>query len=350
MSVDRRLTQAAQDLRALQADLDPTRRLGQLHRRARRQTAHTVALATAAAALVLVAAVGLSVVRGYRVGSVGPPTGPSQQRRVPVQGSLGRVVASLRVCASPAAVEAGAGSLWVACLSDDAVVRVDPHSGRVQATIAAGGEPGGLGVGAGAVWVALEDRPVLVRIDPATNRVTGSLPSPAYGTAIDFGIFHQHAQVPHRIGVTSNALWVPDVPAGTVVRVDPRTGARVAVVRLPAPAVPAPGHLPLAVSVQGGIWASDVRTGLAYRVDPASNRVVARRRLVVPDGLTALGDQASWAQNGRDGGWVLRKVDPTSGRPLASLPLGRRAGGVTQAAGSTWLTVTEKDLLLRVDP
>jgi hypothetical protein len=348
VSVDRRLAQAAQELRVIQDELDPTRRLSQLRRRAKRQTARTAALATAA--LLLVAAAWVGVVRGHRVGIVDVPTGPSQQRPVPVQGSLGRVVASLRVCDSPAAVEAGAGSLWVACLSDDTVVRVDAHSGHVRATIAVGGEPGGLGVGADAVWVALEDRDVLLRIDPATDRVTASLPSPAYGSAVDFGIFHQHAQVPHRIGVTGDALWVPDVPAGTVVRVDPLTGARVAVVRLPAPAVPAPGHLPLAVSVQGGIWASDVRTGLAYRVDPASNRVIGSRRLVVPDGLTALGDQASWAQTGPDGGWLLRKLDPASGRTLASLPLGRRAGGVTQAAGATWLTVTDQDLLLRVDP
>jgi hypothetical protein len=93
-----------------------------------------------------------------------------------------------------------------------------------------------------------------------------------------------------------------------------------------------------------------VRTGLAYRIDPASNRVVARRRLVVPDGLTALADDASWAQNGPEGGWVLRRVGLGSGRTLATLPLGRRAGGVTQAAGATWLTVTDQDLLLRIDP
>jgi streptogramin lyase len=352
MSVDRRLTEAAQELRALQGELDPARRLGQLQRRARRQRQGVRTAALATAALLLVAAAWLGVVRGHRVGTVGTPTGPSQpqQRPVPVQGSLGRVAASIRVCASPAAVEAGPGSLWVACLSDDTVVRVDPHTGRVRATIDVGGQPGGLGVGAGAVWVALTDRAALLRIDPATNRVVASLPGPAYGTAVDFGNFHEHAQVPHRIGVTRDALWVPDVAAGAVVRVDPRTGARVAMVRLGAPAVPGPGHLPLAVSVQGGIWVGDVRTALACRIDPASNRVVARRPMAVPDGLTALGDDASWAQDGPDGGWVLRRVDPRSGRTLGTLPLGRRAGGVTQAAGATWLTVTEQDLLLRIDP
>ncbi len=127
MSVDRRLTQAAEELRAVQGELDPTRRLGQLRRRAST-----------------------------------------------VQGSLGRVAATIPVCASPAGVEAGAGSLWVACPSDGVVVRVDPASGRVRATIPVGGEPAGLGTGGDAVWVALADQDVLLRIDPASDRVTAS--------------------------------------------------------------------------------------------------------------------------------------------------------------------------------
>jgi hypothetical protein len=346
MSVDRRLAQAAEELRAVQGELDPARRLGQLRRRAKRQAARTAALAIVV--LVLVAAAWLGVVRGHRAGTVDQPGGPSQQQ--PVQGSLGRVAATIPVCASPAGVEAGAGSLWVACPSDGVVIRVDPVSGRVRATIAVGGEPAGLGTGGGAVWVALADQDVLVRIDPASNRVTARLASPAYGSAVDYGNFHEFAEVPHRIGVTGDALWVPDVPAGTVVRIDPQTGARIAVVRLPAPAVPAPGHLPLAVSVRNGIWASDVRNGLAYRIDPATNRVVAARRMVVPDGLTALGDDASWAQNGPAGDWLLRGVDPASGRTLGTLPVGRRAGGVAQDAGATWLTLTDQGVLLRVDP
>jgi hypothetical protein len=346
MSVDRRLAQAAQELRGIQDALDPTRRLGQLHRRARRQAARTAALAIVA--LVLVAAAWLGVVRGHRAGTVSVPAGPSPQR--PVQGSLGRVTASIPVCASPAGVEAGGGSLWVACPEQGVVVRVDAASGRVRARIAVGGAPGGLGVGAGVVWVALQDRDVLVRIDPASDRVTARFPGPAYGSAVDFGMFHEFVKVPHRIGVTAQALWVPDVPAGTIVRIDPLTGARVAVVRLPAPATPAPGHLPLAVLVGDGIWASDVRSGLAFRIDPATNRVVARRLIIVPDGLTALGEDADWAQNGPDDGWLLRRVDLGSGHTVASLPVGRRVGGVAQAGGAIWLTVTDQGVLLRVDP
>jgi len=169
MSVDRRLTQAAEELRAVQGELDPTRRLGQLRRRASRQAART---ALAIAVLVLVAAAWLGVVRGHHAGTVDQPAGPSQQQ--PVQGSLGRVAATIPVCASPAGVEAGAGSLWVACPSDGVVVRVDPASGRVRATIPVGGEPAGLGTGGDAVWVALADQDVLLRIDPASDRVTAS--------------------------------------------------------------------------------------------------------------------------------------------------------------------------------
>lgn len=209
MSVDRRLARAAEELRGVQDQLDPARRLGQLRRRAKRQAARTAALTTAV--LVLVAAAWLAVVRGHHAGSVDQPAGPSQQQ--PVQGSLGRVTASIPVCASPAGVQAGAGSLWVACPSDGVVVRVDPTSGRVRARIAVGGQPAGLGSGGGAVWVALGDQDVLVRIEPASNRVTARLAGPAYGSAADYGNFHEFAQVPHRIGVTAQALWVPDVPA-----------------------------------------------------------------------------------------------------------------------------------------
>jgi DNA-binding beta-propeller fold protein YncE len=72
---------------------------------------------------------------------------------------------------TPAAVAAGAGAIWVADVSGNAVLRVDPGTLRILARIPVGDSPVALAVGAGSVWVANNLAGTISRIDPDTNLV-----------------------------------------------------------------------------------------------------------------------------------------------------------------------------------
>jgi virginiamycin B lyase len=306
MSLEQRLAAAAEETRTGLAGLDPARRLQQLRRRARRQAARTAA-AVAVTVVVAPAALWVGLVRVRQDGAAPEPVRPAGS--LP-RGSLGRVTARVPVGDTPAAMAAGAGAVWVA----------RPLAG------------------------------VVVRVDPATNRVVATVPVGHGGSAADFGNFHDLARVAPRVAVAAGAVWVPNPADGTVTRIDPRSNRPVATIRLPLTELPQPRHLPLAVSTRGGVWVTDVRTRTAYRIGPASDTVVGSSPVAVPDGLVAVGDGSLWAQDGSDAGWLLRQVDPDSGRRTTTLPVGSRVGGVAEAAGATWLSDYDQGVVLRVDP
>jgi hypothetical protein len=78
-----------------------------------------------------------------------------------------------------AAVAVGEDAIWV-LLEQGTLLRVDPErhrvTGRLELGAPAGGMPAGpLAVGAGAVWVGTRGATVTVRVDPVRLRVTGRL-------------------------------------------------------------------------------------------------------------------------------------------------------------------------------
>ena len=78
-----------------------------------------------------------------------------------------------------AAVAVGEDAIWV-LLEQGTLLRVDPErhriTGRLELEAPAGGMPAGpLAVGAGAVWVGTRGATVTVRVDPVRLRVTGRL-------------------------------------------------------------------------------------------------------------------------------------------------------------------------------
>ena len=73
------------------------------------------------------------------------------------------------VGASPSAVAAGAGSIWVANVDAHSVSRVDPVKQVMIQTIPVGNGPDGIACGGGFVWVANGLDGTVTKIDPQTN-------------------------------------------------------------------------------------------------------------------------------------------------------------------------------------
>lgn len=175
--------------------------------------------------------------------------------------------------------------------------------------------------GGGFVWVSEYGQPYLLRIDPSTNRVAGR-------TMIGSGSCG--------LGYGAGSLWIEDTSSSTISRVSAKTFKRLKAI----PVGIAPYDATFAF---GSAWTTPHVDGLLERIDPARNRVVSRWPVPGAIGVVAaFGSVWAAGQNG-----VVR-VDPSSGKVLATIPV---AGGAYWTASSTdavW--VTSPTGLVRIDP
>jgi DNA-binding beta-propeller fold protein YncE len=128
-----------------------------------------------------------SVVRRYRVGGEPRLVVPGDGVLYVGDFAAGRVVrvtpgegpAPLRskpVCAGVQDLQLLGGSLWAACMTDGAVVELDPATLRVRGRIPVEGDPDGLAPGPGAdLLVSLQQGPGLAVLDTATGQVERAL-------------------------------------------------------------------------------------------------------------------------------------------------------------------------------
>jgi len=118
-----------------------------------------------------------------------------------------RLSGSTLTGASPAAVTAGSGSVWVANAGDASVQRFDPttfEEGPIK-PITVGRRPTAIAYGEGAIWVANLEEDTISRIDPGTNST--------------FTI--RVGDRPAAVAVGAGAVWVANSGDGTVSRIDP---------------------------------------------------------------------------------------------------------------------------------
>ncbi len=107
----------------------------------------------------------------------------------------------------PRFLTVGEGAVWTLNQGDGSITRVDMKTNKVVATIEAGipGGGGEISAGEGSVWATVFEYPI-TRIDPSTNKVAQQF----YGTGGD------------SIRAGRGWLWLTDIRAGTVWRIDPK--------------------------------------------------------------------------------------------------------------------------------
>jgi YVTN family beta-propeller protein len=109
---------------------------------------------------------------------------------------------------APRLVAAGEGALWVA--GRRTLWRIDPGSKRIAGRIGLSFTPAAIDAGAGGVWLVDRTADALVRVDPAKNRVAGTI---------------RVGDKPVAVAVGADAVWVANRPDGTVSEIDPRRNA-----------------------------------------------------------------------------------------------------------------------------
>ena len=136
---------------------------------------------------------------------------------------------------TPADVAFGAGDVWAVHIGAR-VLRIEPRTGKVTGVVPAATAPIAMAVGQGSVWVT--DAPfdgggLVWRIDPATVTLSGGVT--------------RLPEAPRGVATGGGGVWVAGGLGGTLIEIDPRTGAVVRTIPV--------GHAPLDVAYgDGRVW------------------------------------------------------------------------------------------------
>jgi streptogramin lyase len=305
------------------------------------------------------------------------------------------VAARIRVGADVIALAAGPGGVWA--LGGRNLLRVDPGSNRLAARIRLPRSAGfyELVPGAGVLWVGAGDR--TVRVDAGTGRLAGSVrvqiqaaasdglwsctqrqeDGPGRLVRIDPRTLAETARIrlprcPAALAAEPGAVWALDDSGRRLLRV-PAAGGRVTRIDLPVPAFDLlPGEAGPAAQLamgEGAVWVvsdqieTPTRLGArvgrgVVRIDPRTTRVTAVTPLdnLEPAWMAlAVGAGGVWvggAQHlGRVPTLLVDRIDPRSGRLVGAFTLARTTEGLLAAGhGSLWLATFGGSELLRLDP
>ena len=232
-------------------------------------------------------------------------------------------------------IAAAPDALWLADYEGGKVLRVDPATGRVTARVDTA-HPEWILATPTAVWVTNHHEGTLAQLDPRSGRVVRTVEVGPTGS-----------DGPLALAIGDGSLWV-DVPnSSEVVRLDRRSGAIVARIAVPAPAVPCGGMLVTSTAV----WVTSCGdAAVLERIDPATNQAVATISLaglavspVEIDGRLWLPEQDEQGGDGR-----LERIDPATNTvdrtmdiPVAAM----RDSTAVVADGQLWVSDGQDEVL-----
>jgi DNA-binding beta-propeller fold protein YncE len=318
----------------------------------------------------LVDAARTAVVLGEK--TVVPARGPRSRRR-----AIAAAIGALAAAATLTAFLLGGSGTTVD--QADSLVRVDPVRGEVaQASALAGRRATAVITCAGFVWVTHVGGTVS-EIDPrnAAAKVirvggtavdvadVGSLAAVVSGppsnsvTVIDasYGEISGVVRLPGAPSAASSAtsfgadVWVANPNAHELDRlVAPYTGiaARIALPAGPRARQGARKYNGVAVGA-GSVWVvGDTRDPTLWRVDPTTQRVIATIPLPFAPRDVAAGSRGIWLVNRRDDAVV--RVDPRTNRFAATIRVGRSPSAVAIGEGEVWVSNELDGTVSRIEP
>ena len=171
--------------------------------------------------------------------------------------------------ASPGGLAWGDGALWVACLSDGKIYKINPHMApsdpnHILAELENGAfTPFALTFGGGYLWVSDLGTGMIHKVDPTTGFVVSSIDAPGVAPHGAGGISPQGIELVATMGMAwdNGLLWV--AVGSTLHKIHPSTGDIVT-------SIAAPGQTPFGLTYDGRyLWNADqngTSTGRLYRM------------------------------------------------------------------------------------
>jgi streptogramin lyase len=132
---------------------------------------------------------------------------PAQNKILKINPATNLVDKSIEVSGEPVSIADAAGSIWVLCRKEGKIDRVDPKTDKVTKTIELNvpGAEGQLAFGEDFLWVTQTGFP-LTRIDTKSETVMQQFSGDGGGA----------------LAVSAGAIWLSNINAGTVWRIDPK--------------------------------------------------------------------------------------------------------------------------------
>ena len=228
-----------------------------------------------------------------------------------------------------------------------------------------------VGFGFGALWMMSGSK--LVRVNPADNSFAVI---PIEGASGSY----------RGIAIGEDAVWIPDVIAGRIHKIDPQTGAEI--IRCEAAMndsegtiaeygkslwvvttgnggktlarfgaddcrmeaeISLPANGKSVVGAFGSIWVTGYIANALYRIDPAKNAIVQTVSLNQRPRFATAAEGSVWVLNQGDG--TVQRIDGESGIVSATIEAGLEGGGgdIASGGGAVWI-VTGTRTLAKLDP
>ena len=259
---------------------------------------------------------------------------PAARGRVLI--AVGGALLLAAAIAAGVVVLAGGGVVTVRA-APNSVAAIDPHSNRVVEQVPVGARPAGIASGSGSLWVANLDDQTVSRVDPKTLQTLRAIPVR---------------------GPSDGDRGEPRLASGwsSQTRARPRasraacslTGSTPSSTR-PAPACGSTMSIPSGpgvVAAQGNsVWVAP-STGLLTRLNPRTATVADQRDPNASPAGIAIGDGAVWLTDSEADNVV--RVDPTG--LLTPIAVGSGPTAITVGGGGVWVVDSLDDAVVRIDP
>ncbi len=230
---------------------------------------------------------------------------------------------------------AGSGASTVRVAPNE-LAAIDTHSDRVTGAVPVGARPGAIAFGSGSLWVANLDDQTISRVDPKTPQTLRAIPVAGPPTGIAAG---------------GGGVWVVESDTSPtaslkssvfVDRIDPEFDTPSRRVRIGNVIPSGPG----AIAAQGNsVWVAP-STGLLTRLNAVTGTVAHQMDPNASPAGIAIGDGAVWLTDTEADNVV--RVDPTG--LLTSTAVGSGPTGIAVGAGGVWVVDSLDDAVVRIDP
>jgi streptogramin lyase len=252
-----------------------------------------------------------------------PPSGPPQAPPPPAPvGSFGTIASAVTLPAYPTQTPAsfGEGAVWVRN-TDGSVTRFDPGSGSASLfKLPLTSQFGWVEAGGGAVWADDSNSGTVVRLDPTSGAVTARTNVPtATGIAIAAG-----------------SVWVAAHRSGEIDRLDPTTAQVVEHIQVPV------------ADPQGLFAAAGYLWYYGGRINLTTHAVTPFTFPVYWCGEIGGDDTQIWLVTQGCGTGTMIHLDPVTATPVGSISVGDTPVELLSAFGSLWVNTFRR--VVRVDP
>ena len=251
---------------------------------------------------------------------------PRRRSRALIGAALLAVVAAA-VAVAVLATGHGSGSpRSTGAISADAVGIFRPADGLQQGQIPVGGSPSAVAAGAGSLWVANLGAHTVSRVDPAKQVVIDSIPVGNGPDGVAFG---------------GGFVWVANGLDGTVSKIDPQTNTPVDTISV--------GNGPAGVAVDRRyVWVANARDGTLTRIDLRTDKPLPPIAIGQSADGVAIGFGSVWVTSEVSGN--VTRIDASSGSAVETIQTGSGADAVSVGDGSVWVANSLDDTVARVDP